>query len=122
MLKDLKDSQTAQEIKGLLSRIEEKEKEIKAIKRILKEKSAEIEEGLEAKRQQLTEDEAKELIIGRFYRVIESYLEKELNNEKKALIKIFENLWDKYQTSLEELKEERDQEVNHRDCPKGGSG
>jgi type I restriction enzyme M protein len=111
MLKDLKDSQTAQEIKGLLSRIEEKEKEIKAIKKALKEKSAEIEEGLEAKRQQLTEDEAKELIIGRFYRVIESYLEKELNNEKKALIKIFENLWDKYQTSLEELKEERDQEV-----------
>jgi type I restriction enzyme M protein len=111
MLKDLKDSQTAQEIKGLLSRIEEKEKEIKAIKKALKEKSAEIEEGLEAKRQQLTEDEAKELIIGRFYRVIESYLEKEINNEKKALIKIFENLWDKYQTSLEELKEERDQEV-----------
>jgi type I restriction enzyme M protein len=66
MLKDLKDSQTTQEIKGLLSRIEEKEKEIKAIKRTLKEKSAEIEEGLEAKRQQLTEDEAKELIIGRF--------------------------------------------------------
>jgi type I restriction enzyme M protein len=111
MLKDLKDSQTAQEIKGLLSRIEEKEREIRAIKRTLKEKSAEIEEGLEAKRQQLTEDEAKELIIGRFYRVIESYLEKELNNEKKALIKIFENLWDKYKTSLEELKEERDQEV-----------
>jgi type I restriction enzyme M protein len=111
MLKDLKDSQTAQEIKGLLSRIEEKEREIRAIKRTLREKSAEIEEGLEAKRQQLTEDEAKELIIGRFYRVIESYLEKELNNEKKALIKIFENLWDKYKTSLEELKEERDQEV-----------
>ena len=111
MLKALKDSQTAQEIKGLLSRIEEKEREIRAIKRTLKEKSAEIEKGLEAKRQQLTEDEAKELIIGRFYRVIESYLEKELNNEKKALIKIFENLWDKYKTSLEELKEERDQEV-----------
>jgi type I restriction enzyme M protein len=63
------------------------------------------------KKQQLTEDEAKELIIGRFYRVIGSYLEKELNNEKKALIKIFENLWDKYKTSLEELREERDQEV-----------
>jgi type I restriction enzyme M protein len=111
MLKDLKDPQTAQEIKGLLSRIEEKEKEIKAIKRTLKEKEEQIKNSLEAKRQQLTEDEAKELIIGRFYRVIESYLEKELNNEKKALIKIFENLWDKYQTSLEELREERDQEV-----------
>jgi hypothetical protein len=44
------------------------------------------------------------------YRVIESYL-KRANNEKKALIKIFENLWDKYKTSLEELKGERDQEV-----------
>jgi len=111
MLKDLKDFQTTQEIKGLLSRIERKEKEIKAIKRTLREKEAKIERGLEAKKQQLTEEQAKELIIGRFYRVIESYLEKELNNEKKALIKIFENLWDKYKTSLEELREERDQEV-----------
>jgi type I restriction enzyme M protein len=111
MLKDLKDFQTTQEIKGLLSRIERKEKEIKAIKRTLREKEAKIEKGLEAKKQQLTEKQAKELIIGRFYRVIESYLEKELNNEKRALIKVFENLWDKYKTSLEELREERDQEV-----------
>jgi len=111
MLKDLKDFQTTQEIKGLLSRIERKEKEIKAIKRTLREKEAKIEKGLEAKKQQLTEKQAKELIIGRFYRFIESYLEKELNNEKRALIKVFENLWDKYKTSLEELKEERDQEV-----------
>jgi type I restriction-modification system DNA methylase subunit len=36
---------------------------------------------------------------------------KYLNTEKKELTKIFENLWDKYKVSLNELKFERDLEV-----------
>jgi type I restriction enzyme M protein len=53
--------------------------------------------------------------MSQFYQVIESQLDRYLNNEKKILIKIFENLWDKYKTSLEELKQERDQEVKKLD-------
>ena len=35
-----------------------------------------------------------------------------INAEKKELIKIFENLWDKYHVSLEHLLKEREQEVS----------
>jgi len=42
-------------------------------------------------------------------------LEKYLNAGKKELIKIFERLWDKYSVSLEQLKEERDEEVRKLD-------
>lgn len=38
-----------------------------------------------------------------------------MNDEKKEIIKIFENLWDKYKVPLNELKDERDGEVKKLD-------
>jgi len=51
----------------------------------------------------------------KFFDSIKQYLEKYLNTEKKELVKIFENLWDKYKISLMQLKSERDVEVNKLD-------
>ena len=53
----------------------------------------------------------KELLLDKFYNLINEQLTRYLNTEKKEIIKIFENLWDKYKVSLLELNEERNREV-----------
>lgn len=103
--------ETIKELWQRHQRIEEKNKELNKVKRELKNKEKELEELIAQKREELTEDEARELILEKFYLTIENYLEKYLNAEKKELVKIFENLWDKYKVSLVELREERDKEV-----------
>ncbi|CUU01090.1 hypothetical protein JGI3_02239 [Candidatus Kryptobacter tengchongensis] len=103
--------ETIKELWQRHQRIEEKNKELNKVKRELKNKEKALEELIAKKREELTEDEAKDLILEKFYLTIENYLEKYLNAEKKELVKIFENLWDKYKVSLVELREERDKEV-----------
>ena len=77
----------------------------------LKQKEQELEEKVKQKRESLTKEEAKELLLEKFYELINQQLMKYLNAEKKELIKIFEKLWDKYSISLEQWKKERDEEV-----------
>jgi len=100
---------------SLIKKIEEKEKKLKKIKKDLKTKEQELEEKVKQKRESLTEEEAKELLLEKFYDLIREQLTKYLNAEKKELIKIFEKLWDKYSVSLEQLKKERDEEVRKLD-------
>jgi type I restriction enzyme M protein len=99
----------------LLSRIKQKEKELKEVNKQLKDKEKEIEIKTIQKRESLCEQEVKELLLKKFYELIDKQLEKYLNAEKKEIIKIFENLWDKYKVSLIELTEERDAEVKKLD-------
>ena len=96
---------------SLIKKIEEKERELRKIKRDLRTKEQELEEKIKHKRESLTEGEAKELLLEKFYDLISQQLEKYLNAENKELIKIFEKLWDKYSVSLEQWKKERDEEV-----------
>lgn len=70
-----------------------------------------LEDKIKEKRESLTDKEAEELILEKFYETINQHLEKYLNAEKKELTKIFENLWDKYKISLKQLRNERDEEV-----------
>jgi len=67
------------------------------------------------KRDSLTEEENKKLLLEKFYKLISKQLEKYLNTEKRELIKIFENLWDKYTIPLERLNIERDKKVKKLD-------
>jgi type I restriction enzyme M protein len=67
------------------------------------------------KRDSLAEEETKKLLLEKFYELISKQLEKYLNTEKRELIKIFENLWDKYTISLENLNKQRDEEVKKLD-------
>jgi type I restriction enzyme M protein len=121
LIKDLKISNQDSSIKeaekweALLKDIEKKETEQKDINKKIKQINDNLVKAVEEKRNSLTEQEAKELILDKVYQTIKQHLEKYLNAEKRELIKIFENLWDKYKVSLQELKDERDLEVKKLD-------
>ncbi|MCM8805629.1 MAG: type I restriction-modification system subunit M [Candidatus Omnitrophica bacterium] len=123
---------TIVEIWQLHEKIHNKSRELNEWKRKLKAKTQELEgiykkdkntkqsikvtQGkIDQKRNSLTEQEAKELLLEKFNQTIKQYLEKYLNAEKKELIKIFENLWDKYKISLVAIKQERDEEIRKLD-------
>ena len=123
---------TINELWQLHERIDNKNKELNTWKRKLKVKTQELEgiykkdkntkqlvkikEGkIDQKRNSLIDEEAKELLLEKFYELIDEQLNKYLNAEKKEIIKIFEKLWDKYNISLRELKQERDEEVKKLD-------
>jgi len=57
---------------------------------------------------QLTEDEAKLLILKKIYDFANAELERYLNAEKRLLVQGVENLWDKYAVSSRELEIERE--------------
>ena len=57
---------------------------------------------------QLSEDEARELILSKLYDIVHAELERYLNTEKRNLVSSVENLWDKYAVSSRELDAERD--------------
>ncbi|MGI1690126.1 type I restriction-modification system subunit M [Thermoanaerobacter uzonensis] len=100
---------------NLLEKIEQKEKEIKKLRKAISDKEKEVEKKTDEKIEILTEEEVKELLLEKFFELIQNQLEKYLNDEKKEIIKIFENLWDKYKVSLSELRNDRDEEVKKLD-------
>ena len=116
-IKDLKQNPNAFAIKemkkweALNSRIEDKEKELKTLRKELKSLEKELESKVMAKRASLSETEIKDLVFEKFYTVAEAQLNKYLDREKREIIKFFERLWDKYKVSLLELTKERDEEV-----------
>ena len=58
---------------------------------------------------QLTEEEARRLILKKLYDLARNELNRYLNAEKRGLIAVVENLWDKYAVSSRELESERAQ-------------
>jgi len=56
---------------------------------------------------QLTEAEARELILKKLYDLVTHELNRYLNAEKRRLISMVENLWDKYAVSSRELESRR---------------
>jgi len=55
----------------------------------------------------LTEDEAKRLILKKLYDIAHNELKRYLNAEKRALIAVVENLWNKYAVSSRKLEQAR---------------
>lgn len=54
----------------------------------------------------LTEEEARQLILKKLYDLAYHELNRYLNTEKRGLIQVVENLWDKYAVSSQELESE----------------
>ncbi len=102
----------ARKLEELIGRIDKKEKELKKVKKELKKKNEDLNQKVEQKREAMTQEEAKELILEKFYEVIEKELERYLNSEKREAVRILEKLWDKYRVSLEELVRDRDREID----------
>ena len=65
---------------------------------------------------QLTEEEARCLILKKLYDLASGELTRYLNTEKRGLIAIVENLWDEYAVSSRELEQERAVTLNALDA------
>ncbi|MEN0045677.1 MAG: type I restriction-modification system subunit M [Bacteroidota bacterium] len=108
---------------GFLKRIDEiiilKEADIAAAEKETKKKSIRKQiEGLQAKKEkvealveeaggEITEEEAKELILLKHHDMIQTQLEKYLSHEKHYIIRISEQIWDKYGESKMDLEVSR---------------
>ena len=76
-------------------------------KTILEDRMAKTDSLLAAIGGQLTEEEARRLILKKLYDLANNELNRYLNAEKRGLIQVVENLWDKYAVSSRELETER---------------
>jgi len=56
---------------------------------------------------QLSEEESRRLILKKLYDIAHQELNRYLNSEKRGLVQVVENLWDKYAVSSSELESER---------------
>lgn len=74
-----------------------------------------LEKELEEIGGQLTPKEAKELILEKLFDLINNELQRYLNAEKRALIFVFEYLWDKYAVSARMIEQERELTINELD-------
>lgn len=61
---------------------------------------------------QLTEEEAQQLILKKLYDLINNELNRYLNAEKRGLVQVVENLWDKYADSSSDLENKRNETLN----------
>ena len=88
---------------------EEKKKitALKKDKKILRERLAKIDNLMEAIGECITAEEYKTLILKKLYDLVANELERYLNAEKRHLISVFENWWDKYAVSAEQLEKSR---------------
>ena len=77
-------------------------------KAVLEERIANTDAVLKAIGGQLTDDEAKRLVLKKLYDIVSTELERYLNAEMRHLIFGVENLWSKYAVSSQALKEERE--------------
>jgi type I restriction enzyme M protein len=57
---------------------------------------------------QVTDEEAKPLILNKIYNIAAAEIERYLNDDKRFLISGTENLWDKYAVSSKVLKAEHE--------------
>ena len=61
-------------------------------------------------REQITEEEARELIIKRFYSILVEELHQYMKGHLLIIVDIIENLWDKYKITANRILKERDEE------------
>jgi type I restriction enzyme M protein len=80
---------------------------LKKDKTVLEARLAKTEGILAAIGGSLSEEEARRLILQKLYDLVHEELNRYLNAEKRELIQMAENLWDKYAVSFRELEKER---------------
>ncbi len=76
-------------------------------KATLEQRLAKTDDILSAIGGQLSEEEARRLILKKLYDLANNELNRYLNADKRGLIQVVENLWDKYAVSSHELESER---------------
>ncbi|MCK5492909.1 MAG: N-6 DNA methylase, partial [Candidatus Omnitrophica bacterium] len=91
------------------------ETELKEAKKVIKEIKDKKEDLVDKAREKISEDEAKELILARWKKTLEETVMIYVNDHRRALINIIENMWDKYTTTLKEILNDRDQSAHELD-------
>ena len=79
-----------------------------AVKKQLKAAKGEFATMLDTARQQLTDYEARELVLGLFLADIADLTEQEITRHRREIVSAFETWWDKYRDTLASIEEERD--------------
>lgn len=87
------------------------EAELKTLKSGIKEVGKQRDELVNAARSKISVDEAKQLILERFQRVLSERYDGYLRQYQRALIADVENLCDKYELTTVAILEERDKEA-----------
>jgi len=97
-------------IKELDPKKKDEKRKINALKKdiaTLQDRIAHVDSVFKAIGGMLSDEEAKRLILKKLYDLVNTELTRYLNAEKRSLIQVFENLWDKYAVSSRELEAER---------------
>ena len=89
-----------------------KHTKLKKDKSSLEQRLTRIEDQLKAIGGQISEQDAKRLILKKLHDFANKELLRYLNAEKRALLAIVENLWDKYAVSSQALEEEREKTLS----------
>ena len=118
-------TQNRMEIAGLNPESKEDKKKITALEkanRLLAAKLAKLDALYTEIGGQLTEDQARTLILKKLYDIANSELTRYLNAEKRRLVQAVENLWDKYAVSRQTLESNRAETLNTLDGFLAGLG
>lgn len=99
------------EIDNQLARHTALEKELKTFKAQIRKAEKQKDELVQAARNKITSDEAKELILKRFKILLSEQFDSYLRQYERAFIAAIENLWDKYAVTLKQILRERDREA-----------
>jgi type I restriction enzyme M protein len=91
-----------------LSEITSKNEQLKKVRKQIKEANAELLDKVKATVQDISEDEAKKMVMGRLQALAIEFLDSYLTSQKQAIIAYFENLWDKYGVDVRTIEKERD--------------
>ena len=84
--------------------------ELKKLKANIREVEKQKDEMVTAARSKISEEEAKELILGRFKKLLIEQFETYLRQYQRAFIAGVENLWTKYAVTAKQIIAERDKE------------
>ena len=102
--------ESKQEIEEKLSRHIEYETKLKEAKKVIKEIKDRKDELVEKAREKITPDEAKELILARWQKVLHTTIMAYVADYQREFLGRIENLWEKYTTTINEILDEREEE------------
>ncbi len=114
-LKELKSSTSSaakveiREIEAALERDASLRKELRDLKAQIREIENRMEELVAASRKKIDPETAKQLILGRWKRLLESTLTDYLKQPVRSLIALTEELYEKYNTTVQQITADRDQ-------------
>lgn len=108
---EAQEESNAQEEKKRKTKIKNLKKDIET----LESKLSGLDELVKSIGGQITEEESQNLILVKHFNTINNELNRYLNQEKRSLIGTFENFWDKYANSSQELETQREQAIQELD-------